>query len=195
MSETDIRRGARQNILEARLNQLKEPVQWDSIQGKPTSMPASDVYPWAKASDKPAYTASEVGAVAVDDRYKIGAIYMSEDATSPATLFGGTWSAITAGRFLVAAGMGYAVGSTGGSESIQLGLSAGYAKVGYLVANHIHLKTKSVPTGAAYETYINATTYRFSDNVGGSGTELGGTTDSGDNRPPYQPVYMWRKTA
>ena len=29
----------------------------------PTSMPASDVYSWAKASSKPTYTASEVGAV------------------------------------------------------------------------------------------------------------------------------------
>lgn len=30
----------------------------------PTSMPASDVYAWAKASTKPTYTASEVGAAA-----------------------------------------------------------------------------------------------------------------------------------
>ena len=30
----------------------------------PTSMPASDVYPWAKASSKPTYTATEVGAAA-----------------------------------------------------------------------------------------------------------------------------------
>lgn len=30
----------------------------------PTSMPASDVYAWAKAKEKPAYTASEVGAAA-----------------------------------------------------------------------------------------------------------------------------------
>ena len=28
----------------------------------PTSLPASDVYPWAKQPDKPAYTAGEVGA-------------------------------------------------------------------------------------------------------------------------------------
>lgn len=39
----------------------------------PTSMPASDVYSWAKASTKPTYTASEVGAAPSshthDDRY------------------------------------------------------------------------------------------------------------------------------
>lgn len=33
----------------------------------PTSLPASDVYSWAKASSKPSYTASEVGAAAVYD--------------------------------------------------------------------------------------------------------------------------------
>ena len=34
----------------------------DYIKNKPTSMPASDVYSWAKESTKPSYTASEVGA-------------------------------------------------------------------------------------------------------------------------------------
>lgn len=32
------------------------------IKNKPTSLPASDVYPWAKESTKPSYSASEVGA-------------------------------------------------------------------------------------------------------------------------------------
>ena len=32
----------------------------------PTSMPASDVYSWAKATSKPTYTASEVGASPTD---------------------------------------------------------------------------------------------------------------------------------
>ena len=39
----------------------------------PTSLPASDVYPWAKQPNKPAYTANEVGAAPSghthDDRY------------------------------------------------------------------------------------------------------------------------------
>ena len=38
---------------------------WDQITGKPTSLPASDVYPWAKAASKPTYTAAEVGALAL----------------------------------------------------------------------------------------------------------------------------------
>lgn len=38
-------------------------VAWSNVSGRPTSMPASDVYSWAKASSKPSYSASEVGAV------------------------------------------------------------------------------------------------------------------------------------
>ena len=37
-------------------------VAWANVSGRPSSMPASDVYPWAKQPSKPSYTASEVGA-------------------------------------------------------------------------------------------------------------------------------------
>lgn len=36
-------------------------VPWSGITGKPSSMPASDVYAWAKASTKPSYSWSEIG--------------------------------------------------------------------------------------------------------------------------------------
>lgn len=46
-------------------------VAWSNVSGRPSSMPASDVYPWAKASSKPSYTASEVGALEkLSDRTK-----------------------------------------------------------------------------------------------------------------------------
>lgn len=35
-------------------------ITWDNVSGKPSSMPASDVYAWAKASTKPSYTLDEV---------------------------------------------------------------------------------------------------------------------------------------
>ena len=38
-------------------------VAWGNVSGRPSSLPASDVYSWAKASSKPSYTASEVGAL------------------------------------------------------------------------------------------------------------------------------------
>lgn len=37
-------------------------VAWENVSGRPSSMPASDVYSWAKQPHKPSYTASEVGA-------------------------------------------------------------------------------------------------------------------------------------
>lgn len=37
-------------------------VAWSNVSGRPSSMPASDVYYWAKQPSKPSYTASEVGA-------------------------------------------------------------------------------------------------------------------------------------
>lgn len=42
-------------------------VPWSGVTGKPSSMPASDVYSWAKAANKPSYTKSEVGLGNVDN--------------------------------------------------------------------------------------------------------------------------------
>ena len=42
-------------------------VAWGNVTGRPTSLPASDVYAWAKASTKPSYTKSEVGLSNVDN--------------------------------------------------------------------------------------------------------------------------------
>ena len=68
-------------------------VAWDNVSGKPsafppsshthtksqitdfpTSMPASDVYSWAKAKSKPSYTADDVGAIAIDGGNVLGDI-------------------------------------------------------------------------------------------------------------------------
>ena len=49
--------------------------------------------------------------------YPIGSIYLSVNATSPATLFGGTWEQIQ-DKFLLCAGSTYAAGTTGGAASV-----------------------------------------------------------------------------
>ena len=60
-----------------------------SIKNKPSSMPASDVYTWAKASAKPSYTYSEVGAQVA------GTYVTGVTATAPVYSSGGTAPAIS----------------------------------------------------------------------------------------------------
>lgn len=52
--------------------------------------------------------------------YPIGSIYMSVNATSPATLFGGTWEALDEGRVLIGAGSSHPAGEEGGEEMHKL---------------------------------------------------------------------------
>lgn len=65
---------------------------------------------WIKLKD---YLANPLAA------YPVGSYYMSSNSTSPAVLFGGTWTQIT-NRFIFAAGSGYSVNSTGGSATKTL---------------------------------------------------------------------------
>lgn len=52
------------------------PTRWADVSGAPTSLPASDVYPWAKAVSKPTYTAAEVGALALSGGVLAGDVYL-----------------------------------------------------------------------------------------------------------------------
>lgn len=52
--------------------------------------------------------------------YPVGAYFFSDNSVSPSSLFGGTWIAVDAGRFICAAGSGYAVGAQGGANSVAL---------------------------------------------------------------------------
>ena len=52
------------------------PTRWADVSGAPTSLPASDVYPWAKAASKPTYTAAEVGALALSGGVLVGDVYL-----------------------------------------------------------------------------------------------------------------------
>lgn len=66
-----------------------------------------------------AYTGAQIDAAVgvvnqlIDKIYPVGSIYMSVNATNPATFIGGTWARIT-DVFLLASGNAYAPGSTGG---------------------------------------------------------------------------------
>ena len=138
----------------------------------------------------------------------VGFVYTSIDSTSPATLFGGTWSALPAGRFL-RAGTG---GAEGGSDTHVHsgpwhghGLTTAYAKVnGVNGDNYLHIQ--QISSGGNW--YSNNAGNKFTSFVAGGGVlgmaaGLGGNTDgagngntgSASNVPAYYEVYAWRRTA
>lgn len=144
--------------------------------------------------------------------HPVGSIYQSTDATSPAKLFGGTWTAIES-RFLLAASSDYPAGSTGGEATHTLTENE--------LPEHAHLlpaKRYMVCWGeAALEfsmivstpTWGTASSYT-TDQWGVSGADVPNqmaadqkidqTQSSGGGQPyttmpPYMAVYMWRRTA
>lgn len=127
--------------------------------------------------------------------YPVGAIYISVNSTSPATLFGGTWAAFGKGQVLVGkadSGTFATAGATGGAESHEHGLGDGFAKLS-MGASTTYMKHKDVASWSASRSIPSTR----SDNTTliATGTELGGTTDDGSNLQPYIVVYMWRRTA
>ena len=129
--------------------------------------------------------------------YPVGAYYFSSSSTSPATLFGGTWTAVT-GRFLyMNAGTG-----TGGSNSHTHSLNNAYAMGSYDWSNSPNLQfgIKSASWnhwGILFEwTTTQIARYRTGDITSPqNGLPLGGSSDSSSNMPAYQTVYAWRRTA
>ena len=77
--------------------------------------------------------------------YPVGSIYTSTKSTSPATLFGGTWTQIK-DRFLLCAGDLYSAGVTGGS------------------ATHTHTSAAHSHTSAAHSHTSAAHSHTLSDN-------------------------------
>lgn len=136
----------------------------------------------------------------VDLVYPIGSIYMSVNSTSPGTLFGGTWEAIT-GRFLLAQNSkydAYKAGEMGGSVTTTLTVNN--------LPSHSH-------SGIYYTNDSNVTS-QVSFNNGSQGYKLDygkddaaadtasrfktGNTGKGTSfsiMPPYLAVYVWKRTA
>ena len=111
--------------------------------------------------------------------YPVGSVYISVLATSPASLFGGTWERIK-DTFLLAAGDTYSAGSTGGEATHALTIEE--------LPSHSH----------PYEGTNNVS---GTDWIGQSGkgtiqlrnTGYVGENAAHNNMPPYYAVYMWRR--
>ena len=141
--------------------------------------------------------------------YPVGSIYMSVNATSPATLFGGTWERIY-GKFLFAADGNIPAGQVGGESAHMLtegelpklrgGIMTGSGENlpdtnGYGVfrsANGICSTTNprhnGQPMQDAWTTFPAGEAYAGLDIVFGGGQPH-------NNMPPYLSVYVWQRTA
>ena len=120
---------------------------------------------------------------------------MSYNSTSPASIFGGTWTRIK-DRFLVGTGNSYSAGNMGGSNSVTLtgahlpnSQITPYGTTDRFVT--MCLNTDS-PDGYITPAARGTLPLYWSGNWG---TRVLGDGDSHENRPPYFAVYMWRRTA
>lgn len=116
--------------------------------------------------------------------YPVGAVYISANSTSPASLFGGTWESI-GGRFLLGADSTYTAGSTGGEAT--------------------HTLTNDEMPAHRHAIYMNGETSNgefWGPNVvtpqnktSANATDTSGSNHPHNNMPPYLVVYMWKRVS
>lgn len=117
------------------------------------------------------------------DAYPVGAIYLSVNSTSPATLFGGTWEQLE-NRFLLGAGSDYTAGATGGEATHTLTINEMPSH------NHGLKRTTSATSSGSTWARLSSTGDAVDDLI----TNTGGG-QAHNNMPPYLAVYMWKRTA
>lgn len=125
--------------------------------------------------------------------YPVGSIYMSTSSTSPADIFGGVgvvWTKIDPGRFLVAAGTGYAVKAKDGEATHTLTEAE--------MPSHNHLYSGKLGSATAF----GSANLIYMQRAVGTGTADASETyhnkgggQAHNNMPPYYAVYMWERTA
>ena len=136
----------------------------------------------------------------IPEQYRVGDIYVSTLATSPASKFGGTWVQIS-NRFLYA--------SSG--DSLQTGGASTVTLTNETVPSHRHrVRCNYAYAGwngtspSLYNTYWAAGNFQGSGRIGNfidvtddNNTIVENTGGGGahENMPPYITVYMWRRTA
>ena len=131
--------------------------------------------------------------------YPVGSLYMSAKATSPASLFGGTWERIK-DRLILAAGDTYAAGSTGGEAKHIHTLSesnSAFAQIGS--SNNLFLEDlfeQPIKQYAKNPIWKQTTApVEKTQNANCGTTPVRGKTDAASNMPPYLTAYIWQRIA
>lgn len=122
-----------------------------------------------------------------------GALFCSNDPTSPAELYGGTWERIE-GKFIMGASDTYPAGSTGGSAT--------HRQTAKEVASHTHdIGTNvsgtlmTVPQWKFYITSVSQVTDPNGYKCYGMATNTTGDGEPMNILNPYYSAYIWRRVA
>lgn len=149
--------------------------------------------------------------------YPVGSCYFSTVATSPATVVGGTWAAMTGGMLGLAGSTGVAgAASTGGSRKISSNQMPSHNHAAQNAENSSNtyyfnvslspstnaIGRASVQRGGSGATYFAILDNRAaSDSIGDGTQDLGFATTTkntgggADYIPAHTAVYGWRRTA
>lgn len=135
----------------------------------------------------------QVLAAVVERDHPVGSLYFSENATSPAELYGGTWERIE-GKFIIGASDTYPAGSTGGSAT--------HRQTAKEVASHAHdIGTNvsgtlmTVPQWKFYITSVSQVTDPNGYKCYGMATNTTGDGEPMNILNPYYSAYIWRRVA
>lgn len=124
----------------------------------------------------------QVLAAVVERDHPVGSLYISENPTSPAELYGGTWERIE-GKFIMGASDTYPAGTTGGSAT--------HTQTEDEIAPHSHVY-------AGYNRVGDGTPYLSEGTT--AWEKLVSTKTAGSGQPmdilnPYYSMYIWRRVA
>lgn len=141
-----------------------------------------------------------IKAALLDALYPVGSLYITTGATSPATLFGGTWVQVK-DTFLLAAGDTYDAGDTGGSATAQIAAHRHISPIGSrnsnqnIAINPSYKRSGTVTFAADGKPAWTGSnnTVKFTDVQAYNTSEAGGQTI--DTLPPYLAVNVWERTA
>lgn len=173
---------------------------WTNDKGKdnPASVnikgPKGDAFTYADftAAQLEALKGPKGDPLSVLEAYPVGSIYISTNATSPATLFGGKWDEIH-GAFLFANSALHKAGEIGGEEEHVLTAQE--------MPAHYHDVYAGNPSGvdsspSDYSGWSNVNDLTDKTYWGkASKTTTAGSGAAHNNMPPYLSVYMWERVS
>lgn len=138
----------------------------------------------------------------MDIVYPVGTIFITTDATSPATRFGGTWEQIK-DEFLLGASDDYTAGSSGGCMHHRHTIDEDNSRAAIGATGNDPNSLGYRPTTPISDNYKSASQYTLlasgyvsNERTFNHHTYIYGRTNA-DNTyiPAYYAAYIWRRTA